>query len=51
MAITLPHVVGITADYGMDGRSAISDRGKIFLISTAFTQPPIQWVQGALFLG
>jgi hypothetical protein len=36
------------------GRSSIPDRGKIFLLSTSsrpvlgFTQPPIQWVLGAL---
>jgi hypothetical protein len=51
MAVTLPHGVGIAADYGMEGRSAIPGRGKIFLFSTASTQPPIQWVQGTLFLG
>jgi hypothetical protein len=49
--------VCIATGYGLDGRGSMSIRGKFFIYSTAFrptlvsTQPPIQWVQGALSLG
>jgi hypothetical protein len=49
---------GIALDYGLDDRGFESRRGLgIFLFTTAFrpalglTQPPVQWVQGALSLG
>jgi hypothetical protein len=48
--------VRIATGYGMDGRGSISSRGKIFLFSTLYrlalvpTQPPFQWVPGALSL-
>jgi hypothetical protein len=47
-------------DYGLDDRGSISGRGNdgiLFLLTTASrpalrpTQPPIQWVRGALSLG
>jgi hypothetical protein len=52
-------VVGIATGYGLDDRgwSSSPSRGKNFLFSTASrpdlgpTQPPIQWVLGALSLG
>jgi hypothetical protein len=43
--------------YELDGPDSIPGRGKTFLFSTASrsalgpTQPPIQWVPGALSLG
>jgi hypothetical protein len=43
--------------YGLNSRASIPGKGKIFLFSTASrlalgpTQPPIQWVQGALSPG
>jgi hypothetical protein len=48
--------VGIAAGYGLD-RDSIPGRGKIFLSSTESrlalgpTQPPIQWIPGALSRG
>jgi hypothetical protein len=49
--------VGIATDYGLDGMGKNPDRGKIFLSFTASspalgpTQPPIQWISGAISLG
>jgi hypothetical protein len=49
--------VGIATGYELDGRGSIPGRGKIFLFSTAsrpalgFTEPPTQWIPGALSLG
>jgi hypothetical protein len=49
--------IGIATDYGLDGRGVgvqVPVGGKIFLLSTSSrpvlgpTQPPIQWVPGAL---
>jgi hypothetical protein len=47
-------VVGIATGYGLDGRVAVPGRSKKFLFYTFSrptldsTQPPIQWVRGAL---
>jgi hypothetical protein len=49
--------VVIATRYGLDGPDLIPSKGKIFLFSTAYrpilgpTQPPIQWVRGALSHG
>jgi hypothetical protein len=49
--------VGIAASYGLDGRGSIPRQGEEIVLYTAFrpalapTQPPIQWVPGALFPG
>jgi hypothetical protein len=50
-------VRGISMGYGLDSQGWIPGRGKMFLFSTMSravlgpTQPPIQWVQGALSQG
>jgi hypothetical protein len=45
----------VATGYGLDGRGSIPSRGKIFLLSTSSslgpTQPPTQWVPGALSPG
>jgi hypothetical protein len=41
--------VGIATGYVLDGRDSIPERGKD--LSLGPTQPPIQWVPGAVFLG
>jgi hypothetical protein len=52
-----PPSVGIENGYGLDSRGSIPGRGKISVLSTATipalgpTQPPIQWIPGALSLG
>jgi hypothetical protein len=49
--------VGVAMGYGLDGRCSIPGRQEIFRYSTAFTpalgstQPPIQWMPGALSPG
>jgi hypothetical protein len=49
--------VGIATGYGLDSRGSIPGRVKNFLFSIAVspalgpTQPPIQWVPGAVSLG
>jgi hypothetical protein len=47
--------VGMATGYGLDGRGSILVRGRDFLFFTVSrralwpTQPPIQWVSGALY--
>jgi hypothetical protein len=57
---SLDSVVGIATSYGLDDRGVgvrVPGRVKNFLFSVSFrpalwsTQPPIQWVPGALSLG
>jgi hypothetical protein len=49
--------IGIVTSYGLDDQGSVPGRGKIFLFSAASrpdvgpTQPPVQWVLGALSLG
>jgi hypothetical protein len=45
--------VSTVSDYGLDGLSSIPDRGRIFPLTPALgpTQPPVQWVPGALSPG
>jgi hypothetical protein len=46
--------VGIATDYGLFGRGSIPSRGKRFFFSPQRprpTQPPIQWLPGALSPG
>jgi len=44
---------GITLGYGLDDRGSSPGRGWEFFSSPALgpTQPPIEWVTGALYLG
>jgi hypothetical protein len=47
----------IATGYGLDSLHLIPSRGEIFLFSTVFrlplgpTQPPVEWLPGALSLG
>jgi hypothetical protein len=49
--------VGKETGYWLDSRDSFPPRGKVFLFSIAFTpvlgptQPPIQWVPGAIYPG
>jgi hypothetical protein len=49
--------IAIAAGDGLDGQGSIPGKGKIFIFSTASksalgpTQPPLQWVPGAIFPG